>query len=180
MDRSIESPITLRIKREAEEAKKLSQAIREQLNLLFYPGFIAMFPFYSADVENPIMMSINENWMLCDGRLLEIEEYPELYEVIGKKFGGSTTKFRIPYYGANTYLVGALQDSDLGYKGSTSISSTSTASVLNGGSVGCLKNDGSSCDISITFNPIPKTISFTDTRTTQLNRSGMYYYIKVR
>jgi hypothetical protein len=177
MNRSIESPITLKIKREAEKAALLSNIVRGQLNLLFYPGFIAMFPFHSTDEENPIMMSISANWMLCDGSSLDVEEYPELYEIIGNKFGGNSSKFNIPNYGTNTYLVGASSDGDIGFKSESIASSTSGASVLNGGTVSCSGGDGST---SCSFAPTYANISFTDTRTTQMNRLGMYYYIKVR
>ncbi|GAB4189005.1 MAG: hypothetical protein Tsb002_15720 [Wenzhouxiangellaceae bacterium] len=35
-------------------------------------------------------------WMLCDGRKLQVEEYPELYSVIGYRYGGSDGWFNIP------------------------------------------------------------------------------------
>jgi microcystin-dependent protein len=40
---------------------------------------------------------IPSNYMLCDGRTLDIDEYPELFENIGTSFGAvGTTQFKIP------------------------------------------------------------------------------------
>lgn len=35
-------------------------------------------------------------WLICNGRMLNIEEYPELYEIIGMSFGGGEGEFRLP------------------------------------------------------------------------------------
>ena len=38
-----------------------------------------------------------KNWLLCDGRLLAIADYPELYNIIGTQFGGDgINNFAIP------------------------------------------------------------------------------------
>jgi microcystin-dependent protein len=37
-------------------------------------------------------------WMLCDGRLLEVEQYPELFAALGYLYGGSDNSFKIPDY----------------------------------------------------------------------------------
>ena len=37
-------------------------------------------------------------WMVCDGRILEAAQYPELFAVLGYKYGGSDEKFNIPKY----------------------------------------------------------------------------------
>lgn len=35
-------------------------------------------------------------WKICDGQLLKIEDYPELYKVIGTTFGGDKDRFALP------------------------------------------------------------------------------------
>lgn len=35
-------------------------------------------------------------YLLCDGSALSISDYPKLYAVIGKKFGGTDTTFNLP------------------------------------------------------------------------------------
>lgn len=37
-------------------------------------------------------------WMLCDGRMLECGQYPELYQVLGALYGGSKGAFQLPDY----------------------------------------------------------------------------------
>lgn len=37
-------------------------------------------------------------WMLCDGRMLEARQYPELFLVLGHLYGGSGDQFCIPDY----------------------------------------------------------------------------------
>ncbi len=34
--------------------------------------------------------------MVCDGRSLEAAKYPELYAMLGYKYGGSDNEFNIP------------------------------------------------------------------------------------
>lgn len=42
---------------------------------------------------------LKSNWAPCDGRLLKMEEYPELFEVLGYVYGGKEETFNIPDYG---------------------------------------------------------------------------------
>ncbi|MFZ6709619.1 phage tail protein [Undibacterium sp. TC9W] len=37
-------------------------------------------------------------WMVCDGRTLEPSHYPELFAVLGYRYGGQNDQFRIPDY----------------------------------------------------------------------------------
>ncbi|HEX2900133.1 MAG TPA: tail fiber protein [Bacteroidia bacterium] len=37
-----------------------------------------------------------EGWLLCDGSLLAINDFPELYAVMGKRFGGDELHFALP------------------------------------------------------------------------------------
>lgn len=51
-------------------------------------------------VEGPYLAQVSNTpsrySLPCDGRLLEREEYPELYEVLDNKFGGDETQFNLP------------------------------------------------------------------------------------
>ncbi len=64
-------------------------------------------------------------WIPCDGRHLDKQEYSELYEAIGDRFGADTTRFRIPdlragfirgldhsVHAALTYAIRARSDKD--------------------------------------------------------------------
>ena len=47
-------------------------------------------------------------WMLCDGRTLEPALYPELFAVLGYRYGGSAEHFQLPdYRGGNPLALGA-------------------------------------------------------------------------
>lgn len=37
-------------------------------------------------------------WMVCDGRTLEVSQYPELFAMLGYCYGGSASNFQIPDY----------------------------------------------------------------------------------
>ena len=37
-------------------------------------------------------------WMLCDGKPLEVSQYPDLFAVLGYLYGGDNDKFNIPDY----------------------------------------------------------------------------------
>lgn len=52
-------------------------------------GIIGMIKLFV--VETP-----PENWMLCDGRLLAKLEYPQLYALIGNRFGEDGDRFALP------------------------------------------------------------------------------------
>lgn len=44
-------------------------------------------------------------WMLCDGRALRSQDYPQLYAVIGNLYGGADGAFNLPDY-RGTFLRG--------------------------------------------------------------------------
>lgn len=37
-----------------------------------------------------------ETWLPCDGSTLSVSSYPELYAILGKKYGGGTGTFNLP------------------------------------------------------------------------------------
>jgi microcystin-dependent protein len=47
-----------------------------------------------------IKLSLQSNppkdWLLCDGTALPIHDHPELYALIGKRYGGDETHFHLP------------------------------------------------------------------------------------
>lgn len=50
-------------------------------------GAIELFPFSFEPMD----------WLLCDGRLLQITQYDVLYSLIGNQFGGDgSTNFALP------------------------------------------------------------------------------------
>lgn len=68
------------LQKEVESIKGLEPASR-----ISWCGFIAKIP---------------KDWMLCDGRTLLIDDYPELYENMGTIHGGDgVTSFKLPNYG---------------------------------------------------------------------------------
>ena len=44
-------------------------------------------------------------WMLCDGRTLEPALYPELFAVLGYRYGGSAEHFQLPDYRSGSALA---------------------------------------------------------------------------
>ena len=78
---SRESRLRLEFKKELKQ--KIS-TIKEQLCPV---GTIQAFAFRKKP----------EEWLICDGRSLEIDDYPELFDAIGFVFGGNKrTRFQIP------------------------------------------------------------------------------------
>lgn len=76
---------------EHREYLELKRSIREEIDALkreLCPiGTIQAFAFNR----------IPEGWMLCDGRILNVNKYQELYRTIGNAFGGDgKTQFAIP------------------------------------------------------------------------------------
>ncbi len=52
---------------------------------------------YLGEIKMYAGNNLLRNWAICDGTELLISDYPELYEVIGSKFGGNGYKtFKIP------------------------------------------------------------------------------------
>ncbi|WP_255423232.1 phage tail protein [Undibacterium sp. CY21W] len=64
------------------------------------PGFIRTEPpvgsivAFAGDVTQNIIEP--SGWMVCDGRTLNVAQYPVLFAVIGYRFGGSDGQFHIP------------------------------------------------------------------------------------
>ncbi len=67
-------------------------------------------PAPAPAADSPLMYLENQGWMLCDGRYLKADSYPELYAVLGELYGtqssGVDLEFRIPDY-RGLFLRGA-------------------------------------------------------------------------
>lgn len=73
----------------------------------FYPGMITHWPAYTEANKLP------KNWMPCDGRKLEIKQYPQLFKAIGTTYGGDgTNNFALPNL-SGRILIGAGQGNGL-------------------------------------------------------------------
>jgi tail collar domain len=48
---------------------------------------------------------INNGRLICNGALLRIADYPELFSVVGTSFGATAHHFRLPDLSAGRYLI---------------------------------------------------------------------------
>jgi len=63
----------------------------------YYLGEIELFPYMFAPID----------FMLCNGAILQIQQYSALYSLIGAKFGGNgTSTFALPNLLNDTPLSG--------------------------------------------------------------------------
>lgn len=70
------------------------------INLL---GAISLFPYSRGTKFGDTYSSVHTTWVLCDGRTLNISEYPALFDLIKTKYGGDGVKtFAVP--DLRTYL----------------------------------------------------------------------------
>lgn len=88
----------------------------------------AILPFSSDTIPN--------GWLLCDGRIVEQADYPELFEVIGTTYGYySRTDFKLPdlrgrvAVGKNTVIDTENPDTDFNELGKTGGEKTHTLTV---------------------------------------------------
>jgi microcystin-dependent protein len=54
------------------------------------------FPYNFGDYKYSLLNSDHDNWLLCNGRSLLVNDYPLLFAVIGYAFGGSGANFNLP------------------------------------------------------------------------------------
>jgi len=47
-----------------------------------------MTDFYLGQIVLTAFPGEMQGWLICDGRLLEIEHHPELFDLLGTEFGG--------------------------------------------------------------------------------------------
>ncbi len=85
--------------KEMTEAERLAaqNSNNQFLQALAYSAVGTIFPYAGE--------SAPDTFMLCDGSELNVAEYPELFSVIGYKFGGSDDIFKLPDLKGRT-LVG--------------------------------------------------------------------------
>ena len=51
-----------------------------------------------GDIKPSLRSTDHNGWLLCDGRLCISSSYPELYNIIGTRFGGNGSNFYLPDY----------------------------------------------------------------------------------
>lgn len=83
------------------------------------PGFIQEY----AGIEAP------PGWLLCDGRQVRITDYPELYAVVGRRYGGSGEYFALPNFRGRVSVGVDPMNSAFNQVGKTGGSSTHTLTV---------------------------------------------------
>jgi microcystin-dependent protein len=54
------------------------------------------YPILIGDLKYSLSSIDHNGWLLCDGRLLSINQYPQLFNSIGYSFGGSGNTFALP------------------------------------------------------------------------------------
>ncbi len=76
-------------------------------------GFITMYPAGAT---------IPDYWLLCNGQSISTSLYPDLYALIGNRFGGSGTNFNLPNLN-NSIMVGTDSATNMGIEsGSSNVS----------------------------------------------------------
>jgi microcystin-dependent protein len=81
----------------------------------------ASAPVPGGKADSPLNHLESQGWMLCDGRYLAVQAYPELYAVLGSLYGdrNSGAEFRIPDYRGvflRGFDAGAGMDPDAKYR----------------------------------------------------------------
>jgi len=67
------------------KATKLPYSRQEAIDV----GIGAIYPSIA-------LFTRNAEWLKCDGKAILITEFPELFLVIGSRFGGNDTTFNLP------------------------------------------------------------------------------------
>ncbi len=66
--------------------------------------------------------NISNNFLLCDGTSHEIADYPELFGIIGDKYGGTITHFNVPNFKAYIPIGSKEGVNTINYQGVNTIS----------------------------------------------------------
>jgi microcystin-dependent protein len=65
-----------------------------------------------GDTKMSVISRDHLGWLNCDGRLLNVNDFYQLWEVVGYSFGGSGTQFRLPDMGGR--VAGTVGDDGTG------------------------------------------------------------------
>jgi microcystin-dependent protein len=65
-----------------------------------------------GDTKMSVISRDHIGWLNCDGRLLNVNDFYQLWEVVGYSFGGSGTQFRLPDMGGR--VAGTVGDDGTG------------------------------------------------------------------
>lgn len=124
------------------------------------PGLIAWF----SNMTPP------QGWLYCDGSTISSSDYPKLYAIIGTKYGGNSSNFKLPDL-RNQFIRGVQSGTtNLGVKYGGTVIYTS---ILNNGWAGFPSSGGYSAD-SYNTSGAEKVIQGSSVG------SGVYAYMKVR
>ncbi len=62
-------------------------------------GAVVAFAGAVADTSSPAEFPVEAfGWLVCDGRMLAVASYPELFAVLGHLYGGVDGQFQLPDY----------------------------------------------------------------------------------
>ena len=96
----------------AETAALISQLRKSPLSRIPIGSVLA----YPADSS-----ALPDGFLVCDGRELSKQAYPELFDILGVRYGGRGDSFRLPDYGGlflrgvhGTREIGTLQEDSIG------------------------------------------------------------------
>lgn len=86
----------------AKHVYSLESVVEQVVRTLHYTQALIGDYKYSSRVADEI------GWLVCDGRSISMEEYEDLYDVIGYSFGGSGSTFKLPdFRGRVPGIIGA-------------------------------------------------------------------------
>lgn len=72
--------------------------VANRLNYETVPKLQSHEALQIGDYKLSARSSDYNGWLVCNGRSLNISDYPELYDVIGEDFGGGEGQFNLPDY----------------------------------------------------------------------------------
>jgi len=81
---------------------------------IFPVGTVINYAGNISDDGADLTALVDAGWLVCDGRSYDIEQYPELFAVIGTDHGGSGNLFNVPNL-VNRFSRGVLGDSTTKY-----------------------------------------------------------------
>ncbi len=75
--------------------KTNNSTLLDNINFNVIPQYTRHNHLDIGDLKLSILGSVN-GWLVCDGSNVSIEDYPELYAIIGTSFGGGEGTFNLP------------------------------------------------------------------------------------
>ena len=114
-----------------------------------------------GSITTTILLTAPPNYLICDGSLLNVSDYQQLFNIIGYNFGGSGASFNLPNF-RNYYILG----------GNNNINNIAVSNLFSGnGTTGAINNYKSSFNI---FNGTP-LLTVVPEHNHQLNDKGHFH-----